>query len=204
MPKQPEGDEERSEYDQLLTAVDAILQNRDGIAFSLHELAESTGIPSTTVARFFASPEAALSGLTLRYVEIGGRFLGEGLQSVAKDGWQAVVHEIFRRGREFYNQYTTARKLRFDLDRSSGVQHIILASSFDIGSVLAAELESLFVFPEDVDLATDMAHCIIITDGLWGASIARHSEITDEMAAEAERAVAGYLASELSPKLKLR
>ena len=201
MPRKPVRADGLITYQKLVDAVDAKLATAPGIDIRLKSIADETDLPVASVYHFFPNPEAALAAVTERYVELAAIEVIANHAPLKTRNWQDVIKTIFIRARAFYKKFPAAQKLRLGPVQCESVRHLILESNWALAEATKIELERLFVVPDLPRLVDDLAYAIVICDALWSLSISLHGAITDDLAAEAERTVAGSLTAKLGSKL---
>lgn len=170
----------------------------------MKEIADLTDTPIASVYHFFPRPEAALAGLTERYIELAAIEMMSNHKLEPGDNWQSVVNSIFARGRKFYRKYPAALKLRLAPHQSASARHLLLESNWALAGVIKQELGRLFRLPLVSPRIDDFAYAIAIADALWSLSVALNGDVTDELALEAERAVTAFLLPLLGAELPIK
>lgn len=190
-------------YTKLLNEIETAFSKSNNASVSLKDVADAAQVPVASVYHFFLMPEAALAALTERYIELSAIEIMSNHVSDPERNWQGIINDIFDRGREFYDKYPAARKLRLTAHNSESTRYLILESNWALAETIYSELNRLFVLPETSGLVDDIARAIVISDALWSLSVSIHGTVTDEFAMEAERAVSLYLYPVLGPQLTM-
>ncbi len=201
MPRKPVRSDGVATYEKLVSTIDTIFARDDSRTISLKELADAANVPVASVYHFFPVPEAALAALVEQYIEKAAVEIMSNLEPAEGSNWQGIVNEIFARGRVFNEKYPAAKKVRLCPHSSESARYLLLESNWTLAAAIASEFDRLFVLAPHLHIVDDLAMTIILTDALWSTSIALHGEITDQYAAEAERAVASFLFPVLGAEL---
>jgi AcrR family transcriptional regulator len=187
----------------LLASARALLAERELDEISLGDVAAHAGVPKGSAYHFYADISdlyTALLALTEEEVlENQSARITEPVHE-----WADVVRILIRRGVRFYNANRPHCQLQIGPKAPPELKLRDRRSDVALGGIYRQQMESFFAVPELPNGPQVFFRAVEIADLMFGLSVLDTGRITEEMAAEAERAVIAYLGTYLPAKLPRR
>lgn len=118
-----------SSYEELLKLIQAYADVKEGVALSLDQVSQATGMPRTSVIKnngFIIQIGLITEGSKKAATEIGralGRAYSSKLDYEVEKIWHEIIAEV-----DFLNRMISAVRIRNGMDRSNFINHIIYSS----------------------------------------------------------------------------
>lgn len=187
----------------LLSAARALLEERELDEISLGDVAARAGVPKGSAYHFYDDIKdlyAALLAVTEEEVlKIHVSPITEPVRE-----WSDVIRILIRRGVTFYNSNRPSRQLQIGPKTPPELKLRDRRSDLALGAIYHQQLHAFFVLPDLPNAAQVFFRAVEIADLMFGLSVLETGAITEEMGAEADRAVIAYLATYLPGKLQRR
>ena len=187
----------------LLTAARALLDEHELDEISLGDVAAHAGVPKGSAYHFYediGDLYAALLAVTEEEVlETQGVAITEPVRA-----WPDVIRVLIRRGVEFYNANRPHCQLQIGPKTPPELKLRDRRSDFALGGIYQQQLRAFFDLPELPNSRQVFFRAVEIADLMFGLSVLESGRITQEMGAEAERAVIAYLGTYFPAKLPRR
>ena len=189
--------------EQLLAAARALLDELELDEISLGDVAARAGVPKGSAYHFYDDIKdlyAALLALTEEEVlKTQGLAITEPVRE-----WPDVIRILIRRGVVFYNSDRPACQLQIGPKTPPELKLRDRRSDFALGGIYQQQLRAWFELADFPNAPQVFFRAVEIADLMFGLSVLESGKITQEMAAEAERAVIAYLKTYLPEKLPRR
>jgi AcrR family transcriptional regulator len=187
----------------LLSAARTLLTERELDEISLGDVAARAGVPKGSAYHFYddiSDLYGALLALTEEEVlQTQGARITEPVRE-----WPDVVRILIRRGVAFYNSNRPHCQLQIGPKTPPELKLRDRRSDFALGGIYRRQLDAFFAVPELPNAPQVFFRAVEIADLMFGLSVLESGRITEEMGAEAQRAVIAYLATYLPAKLPRR
>jgi AcrR family transcriptional regulator len=189
--------------EQLLSAARALLDERELDEISLGDVAARAGVPKGSAYHFYEDIKdlyAALLALTeAEVLKTQGLTITEPVRE-----WPDVIRILLRRGVAFYNGDRPACQLQIGPKTPPELKLRDRRSDFALGGIYQQQLRTWFELPDFLNAPQVFFRAVEIADLMFGLSVLESGKVTQEMGAEAERAVIAYLKTYLPEKLPRR
>jgi AcrR family transcriptional regulator len=187
----------------LLAAARALLEECELDEISLGDVAARAGVPKGSAYHFYTDISdlyAALLSLTEEDVlETQGAPITEPVRE-----WPDVIRVLLRRGVAFYNSNRPHCQLQIGPKTPPELKLRDRRNDFALGGIFQRQLSACFELPDLANGPQVFFRAVEIADLMFGLSVLESRVITQEMGAEAERAVIAYLGTYLPEKLPRR
>lgn len=182
-----------AKFEAILDATHRLIETRGIESFSLYDVAEEAGVATGSVYHFFPSLQAAFVALVERYDGEFAAIIAQPVDPVEINSWEDILYAHTERSRAYLNNNLPALNLLLGPGQSWRSRLADTAGNLEIAKSMVASYRELYVVPTVPDPAELLLFAIEILEALWGLSYQRHGRITDEMAAETQRAMVAYL-----------
>lgn len=170
------------------------MEKRGPSGLSIQAIAEKASTPMASVYHFFPTPAAAGIAVAETYLAQLATIIRETAAADRSDAIEGLVAALMRATVVFYNQKPLAGPLIFDSEFSWHIRRADLENNRLMATTIADKLRESFRTDQGAAVDATVEIAISIGDAVWSLSFARHGVVTPEFAAEAERAVIGYMA----------
>ncbi len=187
----------------LLSTVRTLLDERELDEISLGDVAARAGMPKGSAYHFYDDIKdlyAALLALTEEEVD---RIHRLPITDPVRE-WSDVVRMLIRRGVKFYNSNRSSRQLQIGPKTPPELKLRDRRSDLALGAVYQQQIHAFFELPALPNASQVFFRAVEVADLMFSLSVLDTGKITEEMAAEAERATIAYLATYLPTKLRRR
>jgi len=184
----------------LLAAARALLEERELDEISLGDVAARAGVPKGSAYHFYddiSDLYAAL--LTLTEEDVLRTQAVPIIEPVSE--WPDVIRVLLRRGVSFYNSNRPHRQLQIGPKTPPELKLRDRRNDFALGGIYQQQLQTFFELPELPNGPQVFFRAVEIADLMFGLSVLDNGMITEEMGAEAERAVIAYLGTYVPGRL---
>lgn len=187
----------------LLSAARALLNERELDEISLGDVAARAGVPKGSAYHFYGDIKDLYVALLAITEEEVLKTQGLPITERVRE-WSDVVRVLLRRGVAFYNSNRPSRQLQIGPKTPPELKLRDRRSDFALGAIYQQQLGAFFELPQLPNASQVFFRAVEIADLMFGLSVLETGQITQEMGAEAERAVIAYLATYLPAKLPRR
>jgi AcrR family transcriptional regulator len=187
----------------LLSAAQALLNERELDEISLGDVAAHAGVPKGSAYHFYEDIGDLYAALLAVTEEEVLRTQGLPITETVRE-WPDVIRILIRRGAELYNSNRPHCQLQIGPKTPPELKLRDRRSDFALGGIFQKQLAGFFELPQIANVDQVLFRSVEIADLMFGLSVLEHGRITPEMCAEAERAVVAYLGTYLPAKLPRR
>jgi AcrR family transcriptional regulator len=189
---------------RLLQAARQLLRTHDLDRLSLADVAAKARIPKGSAYHYYGDILDVYAQLLAVIDEELLEDARRPLRSASIRCWADVVATLIRRAVRYYAADPAARQLILSAKAPPVLKLRDRNNDIQIGSVFVRHFETHFVLPARPRQAAIFYRAVEIADLMFSLSILEHGRITGEMAAEAVRAMVGYLGGYYPAVLPLR
>jgi AcrR family transcriptional regulator len=187
-----------------LQAARQLLRTHDLDRLSLADVAAKARIPKGSAYHYYGDILDVYAQLLAVIDEELLEDARRPLRSASIRCWADVVATLIRRAVRYYAADPAARQLILSAKAPPVLKLRDRNNDIQIGSVFVRHFETHFVLPARPRQAAIFYRAVEIADLMFSLSILEHGRITGEMAAEAVRAMVGYLGGYYPAVLPLR
>src|SRR5262245_32632424 len=177
---------------RLLEAARALLSERELDDISLGDVAARAGVPKGSAYHFYEDIgdlyASRLVNLQTERIEDQRRPIRSRI-----DRWQDVITVLTKRGMKYYNSNPAARQLQIGPKTPPELKRRDRQSDAAIGRLFEEHIGTLFQLPDIPNRTQVLFRAVEIADLMFGLSVLDEGTITNEMCAEAQRAMTAYL-----------
>jgi AcrR family transcriptional regulator len=180
---------------RLLQAARQLLKNRDLASLSLADVAAKARIPKGSAYHYYGD---ILDLYAQLLALIDDELLEDArrpMRNASIESWADVVEILIRRAVRYYAADPAARQLILSAKAPPELKLRDRQNDIQIGDVFARHIEARFVLPAHPRRTAIFYRAVEIADLMFSLSTLEHGRITEEMTAEAVRAMVGYLGS---------
>jgi AcrR family transcriptional regulator len=184
----------------LLAAARALLTERELDEISLGDVAARAGVPKGSAYHFYDDISDLYTALLVLTEEEVLQTQSAHITEPVRE-WSDVVRILIRRAVIFYNANRPHCQLQIGPKAPPELKLRDRRSDFALGGIYRQQIETFFELPELTKGPQVFFRAVEIADLMFGLSVLESGSITEDMAAEAERAVIAYLGTYLPAKL---
>lgn len=191
----------KERFTLLLDTVEALLTDPERGDISLADIAETAGVPLSSIYHFFPNRDAACFALAERFHEALSELSDQPMPS-RPASWRALMEYKQRAGAAYLNEHPAALRLFMGAAVSVDVRNLDLHGNARLAKMRAAYMRRHFVLDHVPDLEQHLTVAIGLTDGIWSVSYSEHRMITPYYLNEAVLASHLYLRAYLPEFLR--
>ena len=189
-PRQARGKEK---FDRILRSADALVVENGAEDLSLYDVAEHAEVAVGSVYHFFPSKHAVLLALIEHYDQQFEKLVGLPLEDGAPGAWQDVLWQQTERSRHYINATPGALIMILGSGQTWATRMRDAVGDMEIARSMATAVERHFQLPDNPPPIKLLFNAIRMLEALWATSYIEHGEVTDEWAAETQKAQCAYL-----------
>ena len=189
-PRQSRGQEK---FDKILEAADALVVENGAEDISLYDVAERAEVAVGSVYHFFPSKYAVLLALIEHYDKRFEELVGMPLEGEPPKGWQDVLWQQTERSREFINATPGAMIMILGSGQNWATRLRDAVGDRDIAKAMAAAIGQHFQLPDSPAPDVVLFNAIRMLEAFWATSYIENGHVTEEWAAETQKAQCAYL-----------
>jgi AcrR family transcriptional regulator len=179
--------------ERLMAAATTLLIEVPIEDISLAIVAKRAGIPIGSTYHFYPKINELFAAMAGRWHAELTVMLSEPYTGTESESWQAIIETSIKRARALYNERPDGRQLILSEKTSPDIKHADRSSDQAIGQLMIDLIEQHFHLPDFPGRADVFFYGVEIADLFFMLSNIRHGKITEELCAEAQRAVVSYL-----------
>ena len=184
----------------LMAAARTLLTARELDEISLGDVAARAGVPKGSAYHFYDDISDLYTTLLALTEEEVLQTQSARITEPVRE-WSDVVRILIRRAVIFYNVNRPHCQLQIGPKAPPELKLRDRRSDFALGGIYRQQIGTFFELPELTNGPQVFFRAVEIADLMFGLSVLESGSITEEMAAEAERAVIAYLGTYLPAKL---
>lgn len=152
-----------SSYEELLKLIQAYADVKEGVALSLDQVSQATGMPRTSVSKnngFMVQIGLITEGSKKAATEIGRAYLSK-LDYEVERIWHEITAEV-----DFLNRMISAVRIRNGMDRSNFINHIIYSSGQKDSKETHAGAGAIIEILKSVNILSEADGKIVVVQNL--------------------------------------
>ncbi len=189
-PRQARG---QQKFDLILQAADALVVESGADDLSLYDVAERADVAVGSVYHFFPSKHAVLLALIEHYDQQFEKLVALPLEQDAPASWQDVLWQQTERSRDYINATPGALIMILGSGQTWATRLRDAVGDRDIARSMAAAIGEHFQLPDNPAPEGLLFNAIRMLEAFWATSYIEHGRVTDEWAAETQKAQCAYL-----------
>lgn len=203
-PRKPQRKNGRQKYEKLLDTLESLLTVKEAADITLADLSEAAGVPTASVYHFFPNRDAGLAALAERYFEASRDAISFSPDTNEWDIWQDLIKLFCAQAQAYFEASESVQKIKFGPKVNWAVRDLLIENNRNLAQTLCQVFAEKFELPPSQEWEERFLLAITICDAFWTLSYTRYGRITEDMAAEAQRAAIAYLKMYLGELLERR